>query len=332
MTETEIESPTLPTEAEPYVAAVRSLLWSLPADERNELVEDLSAHLAELAAEPGPPLAERLSAPSRYASEFVASAGVEPSRSVLRTPSALRDAIHVPPALRRRLAELRPAWLVLRPFLLAGAIAHLMDNRFLSGGNDMVPLAVVAAAGAAAVAVSQRIGAARGWWDRAVTVAGVVAAIVVANALTSGVQYVYVDNSSYGPTGVLTRGDGSQVSNIWAYDRDGNPIDVFLFDQNGRPLDDIAPEGYDERTGEQLRSEMRTDANGAPVPNLYPRTQTRLRYDDRGMPTERRDRAPAFVTPRLEGEPTTSTTSTTAAPASSTTTVTSAPAGLPSRP
>lgn len=329
---TATESPTFPAEAEPYVAAVRSLLWSLPADERTELVEDLSAHLAELAAEPGPPLAERLGPPSRYASEFAASAGVEPSRSVLRSPSALRDSLHLPPALRRRLAELRPAWLVLRPFLLAGAVAHLVDNRFLSGGNDMVALAVVAAAGAAGVAVSQRIGAARGWWDRAVTVAGVVAAIVVANALTSGVQYVYVDSGGYGPTGVLTRGDTSQVSNIWAYDREGNPIDVFLFDQNGRPIDDVTSEGYDERTGEQLRSEMRTDANGAPVPNLYPRTQTRVRYNDLGTPTERRDRAPAYVTPRLDREATTTTTTSTTTPPASTTTVTSAPAGPPSTP
>ena len=98
---------TLPADAEPYLAAVRSLLASLPPDDRDELVDDLAAHLAELAADPRPPLSERLGAPSRYATEFVASLGVDVPDRDTPTRSAwagVRDAMHLPASARQRLA------------------------------------------------------------------------------------------------------------------------------------------------------------------------------------------------------------------------------------
>jgi hypothetical protein len=230
--------------------------------------------------------------------------------------------------MQARLAALRPAWLVLRPFIVAMAAMHLLDGQFLRQDANVAELAVVAIVGSLGVGVSQRIAAGEARWDRLATVAGVISIVVVAVALNAGQRYVYVDSAGYQPPGVVTRGDGSVVTNIWAYDRDGNPVDVFLFDQNGRPIDDVGTDGYDERTGEQLTSSVRTDADGRPIPNLYPREQNRVRYDDHGFPRERRDRPPVFVTPQLEPEPTTtstSTTTTTSTTAAPTTTAQSAP-------
>jgi hypothetical protein len=316
---TTTERPTLPTEAEPYVAAVRALLWSLPAEERDELLDDLSAHLGELAAEEGPGLRERLGAPSTYATDFVTSAGVtvEDAKDATRR---VRDALHLPPAVRARLESFRPAWLVLRPFVIVfGGAAYLNDHMFGDiGGGEIVALGVLAVA---LIGPSQRLS---GGWDRAATIVGVIGALLVIGAVSSGRQYIYVDNTGYGPTGVLSRGDGRPVTNIWAYDAEGNPVDVFLFDQDGRPLDDVGADGYDERTGDQLHSFVRTDGDGRPIPNLYPREQRRVRYDDRGYPSERKDQPPALVTPQLEPETTSTTTSTSTSTTAPTSTTTSA--------
>lgn len=301
---TTVESPTLPVEAEPYVAAVRALLSSLPAEDRDDLVDDLSAHLAELAAEPGPPLAERLGPPSRYAAEFVASAGVDAPVVDASDGSAwrgVRDALRLPASARQRLADLRPAWLVMRPYLIVAGVISMVDGGFLRGDSDFAKLALVAVAGSFLVAVSTRIGATRSRWDMVWTVVAVVAAVGVANALSAGPKYRYVD-SGYSRPGVLTRGDGTPVTNIWPYDKSGKQIDVYLFDQDGRPLDDLAEAGWDPRTGGRLP--MRSDA-GVPVPNLFPR----------GVES-------------TTTSPSTTSTSTTSAPPATTT----APAGPPSTP
>lgn len=312
---TTTERPTLPADAEPYVAAVRSLLWALPGDERDELLDDLSAHLAELAAEAGPPLRDRLGPPSQYAAEFVTSAGVESplSQPALALPR-LRS-LRLPPVLRERLAALRPAWLVLRPFVLVFGGAELIIGDF-SRTIERHELVLLTLAAVAAISLSQRLA---GAWDQLASVAAVLCGLALASAWLNGPQVVYVDNTGWQPTGILMRGDGTPVSNIWAYDVDGNPVDVFLFDQSGRPLDDVGFDGYDARTGDQLQTQVRTGVNGAPIPNLYPREQ--VRYGRFGA---EREPAPAVSTPRVEES--TTTTSTTAPPP------TTAPGGPPSTP
>jgi hypothetical protein len=317
------ERPTLPVDAQPYVAAVRELLWALPADERDELLDDLSSHLAELAAEDGPPLRERLGTPSAYAADFVASAGV--ALTVEDARHRLREIVRLSPAMRARVAGLRPAWLMLRPFLIALAAMHLLDEQFLRQDANVAALIAVAIVGTLGVAVSQRVAAIGGAWDRAATLGGAAAIVVIAMALNAGPTYVYVDRvGAFEPNGVLPRGDGSPVANIWAYDAEGNPVDVFLFDQNGRPLDDVGTDGYDDRTGDQLQTTPRRGVNGAPIPNLFPREQRRF-----GRYGAEVDPAPAVSTPRVTES--TTTTSTTA-PSPTSTTVTTAPAGPPSTP
>lgn len=316
----------LPAEAEPYLAAVRSLLWALPAAEREELLDDLAAHLTELAAEQGPALRERLGVPSAYAADFVASAGVEPPAT--REPISLSKvrSLRLPPALRERLAALGPAWLVLRPFFLVFGGAELFMGDFIRN-IERHELVLLALASVAAISLSQRL---TGAWDRLATIAAVICAVTLAVASTEGPRMVHVDDTGgVGPTGFLLRGDGTPVSNIWAYDTDGTPVDVFLFDQDGLPLADLAESGWDRRTGEEMRSTVRTDADGRPIRNLFPREQRRLAYDEYGRPYEQPERAPVVSTPQVDEG---STTTTAAAPPSSSTTVTTAPAGPPSTP
>jgi len=311
---TTTERPTLPASAQPYLAAVRSLLWALPADERDELLDDLSSHLAELAAEDGPSLRDRLGAPSAYAAEFVSSAGVDVSATTSGDARTWRELARLSPSMRERVAALRPAWLGLRPFLIVfGAAASLNDRWF--GDVGAVEVVVLAAVATAFVGVSQRV---TGTWDKLATLAGILAAFVVAGTLSTGREYIYVDSGGYAPPGVLTRGDGSPVSNIWVYDADGNPIDAYLYDQHGRPLDDVAGDGYDDRTGERLTTHVRVDDDGTPMPNLYPRPQSR-----EGRYGVTRDEPPVI----RRAPATTSTTTTT-----TTTTSTTVPAGPPSTP
>ncbi|WP_433793465.1 HAAS signaling domain-containing protein [Actinoplanes sp. CA-252034] len=58
-----------------YVEGVREALAGLPAATRDELLEDLPEHLAEVLAEGGGSLYERLGPPAAYAAELSATAG-----------------------------------------------------------------------------------------------------------------------------------------------------------------------------------------------------------------------------------------------------------------
>ena len=322
-----------PTAIEPYVAAVRALLSSLPAEERDELVDDVTAHLTELAAEPGPPLAERLGPPSRYAAEFVASAGVAAPAAAASssTMSSWLERANVQ-STRERWHELRPVWLAGRPFFVVAGVLHVLDLGSFDG-NAFGPLIVVAVLGALAVPASQRLGATRSTLDRAVTIGANVAAFVVAAVLDDGQSVIYTDAGQPAFDGVFRDDQGFPVTNIWAYDSEGDPIDVFLFDQLGRPLELRAFDAFDPTTNDELRTEVRIDPAGRPVPNLYPRPQERVRWDETtGSERTTEDSAPAISTPQVEsGERSsaTTTTSTTSAPTTTAAPPPAAPAPAP---
>ena len=74
---------TLDPDVRAYLDAVRHHLADLPSEERDELVEDLEAHLLEVAAESDEPLASRLGPPDDYAAELRASAGYPPADASL---------------------------------------------------------------------------------------------------------------------------------------------------------------------------------------------------------------------------------------------------------
>ncbi len=86
-----------------YAAAVRAALADLGAAQRGALLDDLEAHLAEVAAESGEPLAERLGPPERYAGELRVAYGAPPRRRGV--PRTLRAALS-PRSRRARLGYL----------------------------------------------------------------------------------------------------------------------------------------------------------------------------------------------------------------------------------
>ncbi|MFC0526297.1 HAAS signaling domain-containing protein [Phytohabitans kaempferiae] len=126
-----------------YVAQVRAALSGLPPRVRDELLEDLPEHLAEVAAEGEGSLVERLGPPVAYAAELRAAIGGT-DRSTVDT--RLRDAV-VRARARLRAVDDRtgpiigyekasdflrlmlPAWWVARGYLVAMAIAHLIRER-----------------------------------------------------------------------------------------------------------------------------------------------------------------------------------------------------------
>ena len=63
-----------------YAAAVRAAVADLGDDERAQLLDDLEAHLHEVAAESGTPLTARLGPPEAYAAELRAAYGAPPPR------------------------------------------------------------------------------------------------------------------------------------------------------------------------------------------------------------------------------------------------------------
>ncbi|MDQ1652985.1 MAG: hypothetical protein QOI35_2185 [Cryptosporangiaceae bacterium] len=238
-------------EMERYTERVRAALADLPADERDELTEDLHTHLADVVAETSGPaetggpagtstsLESRLGSPEEYAAELRRSAGIPPAEAPPQRPplgAGLRSAAskvstqldRYPAWVRFRafLPELRPGWWVLRALI---AVAVLMA---IAGSTSLLlflPLAGLASW--VSVAIGRRSGPGR--WRPWLTGANLALAI---GGLAFAVQatdrpYSYADQVSYAPS-------GAGLANLHLYDKDGHPLrDVQAFDQWGNPLD-----------------------------------------------------------------------------------------------
>lgn len=310
------------TDVDPYLAAVAAALAGVPEPERQELLDDLAEHLAELAADDDGDLAERLGTPEAYAAELVASAGIEVPEPVAPAAPSLAGRLADATERARRspathavaafLPELRPGWWVLRAWAglaLLAAVAGEERSIFPVPdplGNGFVALLALAAAVVGSVHLGRR-GAGP---SRVLTAVGLVG---VAVALTQGgTRTEYVVDGGYGPfPGSLTGPGGEHIANIWPYDGEGNPLEgVLLFDQDGNPIS----------VGD------RGTTSGVVIPGLFPQAQAEYEYDpvtgaERQVPVT----APVVQVPQLPGgsstttsTPSTSTTPTTAPPVDST--------------
>src|SRR5437764_10039459 len=109
-----------------YAASVRAALSNLPTDQSEALLEELEDHLREIAAEAGGPLNERLGPPQQYAEDLRAAYGaaqVNPRRQAAALHDLQRALAWVTGStwyrqIRAFLPELRPAWWVLRAYLV----------------------------------------------------------------------------------------------------------------------------------------------------------------------------------------------------------------------
>jgi hypothetical protein len=298
----------------PYLEAVAEALRDVPEPERGELLDDLADHLAELEAEHGERLADRLGAPATYAAELVASAGLAghgapEAGARLGARDAARRWVGHPAvaAVRRFAAEARAGWWVVRAWLACVLVAAVGDGEELFPVPDVLGhplLSTVALAGAAVLSV--RVGRVGGRAEQLATVVGVVGLGV---ALVQGqprTEYVYADSGMSSGAGHLQAPDGRPIWNIWPYDGEGNPLDgVLLFDQDGVPLSTGDPAGAGIVEPGQL-----------PIPGLYPLPAHTIEYDPE---TGRQGRIPVpppeVQIPRLPASSTTAATTPTTATA-----------------
>jgi hypothetical protein len=198
-------------------------------------------------------------------------------------------------------------WLLVYGFWLVGAedgdslpLPEVLDSTFLG-------LVAAVSASVASVHLARRTPPPR--WRNVVNALAIVAAIVLfmraddlARAGTTYDEHDYQAPPSFG----LTYPDGSAITNIYAYDAAGQPLDrVRLYDQTGRPVDILDTA---DALGMALERNVVVGADGLPVTNLYPLDQFSVTWGPDGQTTETRPVAPRTVSvPPLPPAPTSTT-------------------------
>ncbi|MGW0483862.1 hypothetical protein [Nonomuraea sp. NPDC003214] len=261
------------TDHDAYARAVREALARHP--EREELLEDLDDHLAEIAAESDASLEDRLGPPGAYAEELRAAyAGRPEAVSGRRRPREMAAGF-VARVRRHRLygaatgflRELRPGWWVLRGYALGMAALALNPGPAAEGPGLVPGGAVEILVVAVAVAASVWFGRRRGGWpvlSLAVAVNAAAAVALLAGVLAGAAP---VPEQAFSPTpqsvrpDVVLVGSGSPfaaaVTNIRLY-KDGKAlVGVDIYDQDGRPLV-LSPEEHgleiDPACGDVIRN------------------------------------------------------------------------------
>jgi hypothetical protein len=282
------------SEVATYAASVRAALSDLPSDEAEVLLEDLEDHLREIASESDGPLNERLGPPDQYAQELRAAYGAAHADQGRPDP-ALRHLKHGLDRFTRSgwyrqvrafLPELRPAWWVLRAYLvvlvLTAAFNPGYNLRPIPNPFSSVGLLEILAT-LAAIVVSIRIGRRnhpRAKGGRLLAIgANIAIALLALPVLISMGTFRYASVESYGGQSVYQplSASGGMVTNIYPYSRDGKPLtDVLLYDQDGHPLT-LSPNG-------ELKTDDPIGADGQPITNAYPLRQRHLSGDPVALP------------------------------------------------
>ncbi|MDR7279308.1 HAAS signaling domain-containing protein [Catenuloplanes atrovinosus] len=245
-----------------YVEAVRAALSDLPARQRDDLLEDLPGHLAEVRAESGEPLERRLGPPEVYAAELRVAVGmVRGGRVPLR--ARMDAAVH---RIRARRADvdrragvllgyergsdflrlLRPAWWVLRGYLAAMIFAAVVsDDTSRLGllpradGGLLMGLFLLGSFVLGSIWLGRRetAGMARNprrvmRFATAVLVVWSVGLLWQVDSRATVDQMVESYSTGYVPA------LPSEAEDVYVYDSNGRLLtDVRLYDQNGQPID-----------------------------------------------------------------------------------------------
>lgn len=303
-------------EVSEYAVQVRAALADLPEQQRLDLLEDLEDHLAEVVADAGPPLEARLGPAVDYARDLrlaaLAPSATAPSGRLQGAIDGVRTDVRrvweldAARQLRAFLLELRPAWWVLRAWLVVAAAGLL-----LGGGPLLLPLGPVLGLPLliAAVVLSVRLGrraatqpAGSGTRTSYIanTALAVLAVVIVFGVQQRDQQFVYAGPSApYGYPGdprPLAHDDGTPITNLYPYSSNGEPLSgVLLYDQDGRAVDNLATTTNE---GEEVRPLV---VPGEPPPpgNSYPQQQQVLRYDEFGglLPASPRPSPSAWPSP-----------------------------------
>jgi hypothetical protein len=300
-------NPTAQDEITGYVDAVRAALAGLPDATRDELIEDLPEHLAEVQAEGAGSLVDRLGTPQAYAAELRATAGFvggfpdppEPNDRLAELRDNARRLLRIadgkvgPAFGYARASEfltlLRPAWWVLRGYLAAMVVAWMLDDSGQPmgllpriGGSEVVAVLLLAAAIFGSIWLGrQSFGSSR--WPRYALWSGSAVLVLVAiggffSADSSTRDQNYSDVNYYGGNPY------DRVQDVFVYDDRGRLVTgARLFDQEGQPIQLGSPYCYHEETGESRH----TQNMGYPYcPELAPfRTPDAVSPSENGSPS-----------------------------------------------
>jgi hypothetical protein len=275
--------PTLDTRIAAFAAAVRARLADLDPEDVDDLTGGLEADLQEEAADHDGAL--ELGDPARYADELRSSAGL-PERAVETAAASplhqLRDGVraragelHARIRANRELSAIldllivfRPVWWLLRAW--AGyQIALVFLSVFFGYYSPFLvmprgPMGWLLLLPLLAISIQWGRGrwASRPWLQRLRTTVSVITAlalvVLIPVAIDRSGESTYVDYSSSPSSSSVPQEltlDGKRISNVFAYDAEGNLLDrVQLFDQDGEPLSVVPPAlaEVDGTTGEPL--------------------------------------------------------------------------------
>jgi len=246
-----------------YVETVRGSLAGIAAPTREELLEDLPEHLAEVLAEGNGTLVDRLGSPQAYAAELRATAGLvgdfpdppaprfpvffEARDTVLRVLD--KADVRVGPVIGYPKASdflvmLRPGWWVLRGYLAAMAIAYLLGANHGNtgllpriGDNELVALVLLAGCVVVSIVLARHT-ANLARLPRYALRAGTAFLIIFAfsgflgadqdsrNINYNDANYDYYGGNPY-----------SNVNDVYVYDSKGNLVTgARLYDQEGNAI------------------------------------------------------------------------------------------------
>lgn len=277
--------------AEKFATEVRSHLSDLPTEELDDLLDGLGADLAERLEDGG-----ELGDAGQYAEELRQAAGLPP-----RAPSELpqvtfadrvaqareRSAQWLDESPARRgfrdfAISVRPVWWVLRAVIGAWAALTVIGHPLVNG----LPVSYTAMVFTLALIVLSVQWGRGKWlptaWLRVARTAANVAAVLLlipflfanwANLGSVNVDYSYEDDMAFQGLSL----NGGEVTNIFAYDCEGNPLDsVRLYDQNGEPITTMGedattpPDSWDDEAGTNLVHSFNPLAADAEAWNVFP--------------------------------------------------------------
>jgi len=278
------------------------------------LEADLADALADPLATPreAADLTARFGSPAAYAQELRAAAGL-PDAGAPVQPRRVRNLLTAPfrawdrtargaldrlreqpwwPPVEEFLVTLTPVVWLVRGWLVARVVSVVLRALIPDGGSSRTWLPTtfldwLLLLGLCVVSVQWGRGRwQRGRWSRrarlAATALAVVAALPVVVTIAEhdarasaagGLEYQTVYTSAEPQDGVVV--DGMAVSNLFAYDAAGNPIDgVQIFDDRGRPVRTTSDDGRGEWSlpgvADRWSFVSAQDADGRQLWNVYP--------------------------------------------------------------